>query len=138
MPEAIKVEGLSEFVRNLKKLDRELPKALRVAFNTGADLVVADAKPGIPTKSGKAKASVKAKSTQTAAKVIGGGARASYYPFLDFGGRVGRDRSIRRPFLREGRYIYNAYYKNRDSGKLQDALSTALLDSARAAGVEVD
>lgn len=136
MADPIKIDGLNEFVRNLKKLDRDLPKALRIAFNAAADIVVQDAKPGIPTKSGKAKSSVKAKSTQTASRVTGGGRKAPYYPWLDFGGRVGRNKSIRRPFIRDGRYIYSAYFRNRP--KYAELLEKALLDVASQAGVEVD
>lgn len=136
MGEAIRVQGLSEFSRNLRRLDADLPKALRIAFNQAADVVVADARSGIPTKSGKAKASVKARSTRTAARIVGGGRRAPYYPFLDFGGRVGKNKSVRRPFLSDGRYIYKAFYDNVD--RLPDILESALLDVARSAGVEVD
>lgn len=138
MADAIKVEGLAEFTRNLKKLDTDLPKALRVAFNACADIVVQDARGGMPTKSGRAKASLKAKSTQTATRISLGGNRAPYAPWLDFGGRVGRNKSIRRPFLKEGRYLYNAYFRHRDSGRIQDELTTALLEVARQAGVGVD
>jgi hypothetical protein len=45
---------------------------------------------------------------------------------------------VKRPFLKEGRYIYAAYFHNRDSGKYQDELTRALLDAARSAGVEID
>ena len=134
--EAIKIDGLSTFVKNLKKLDSDLPKALRVAFNAAADVVVQDARVGIPTKSGKAKASVKAKSTQTASRVVGGGNRAPYYPWLDFGGRVGRRHSVKRPFITHGRYIYNAYFDNQ--AKYAELLEKALLEAVQSAGVEVD
>ena len=136
MAEAIAIDGLSQFVRNLKALDRETPKALRVAFNAAADVVVQDARGGIPTKSGRAKGSVKAKSTQTASRITGGGNRAPYYPWLDFGGRVGRNRSIKRPFLKEGRYIYRAYFANR--AKYVELLEDALVDAAHRVGIEVD
>lgn len=136
MAEAIAIDGLSQFVRNLKALDRETPKALRVAFNAAADIVVQGARPGIPTRSGKAKGSVKAKSTQTASRVTGGGNKAPWYPWLDFGGRVGRNRSIKRPFLSEGRYIYRSYYDNR--GKYVELLEDALIDAAHRVGIEVD
>ena len=132
----IKIDGLAAFTRNLKKLDSDLPKALRMAFNSCADVVVNDARAGIPTKSGKAKASVKARSTATASRVIGGSRRVPYYPWLDFGGRVGKGRSVSRPFLKEGRYIYNAYFDNR--ARYAELVEAALLDVARQAGIEVD
>lgn len=132
----IKVKGLAEFQRNLKTLDSGLPKALRMALNTAADVVVSEARVGIPTRSGRAKASVKARSTRTAARVVGGSNRVPYYPWLDFGGRVGRNKSVRRPFLKDGRYIYDAYFRN--SRKFAGVLEEQLIDVARQAGVEID
>ena len=136
MTDAIKIDGLREFQRDLKKLDSDLPKALRVALNEAAEVVVSYARPRIPRVSGRAAASVKAKSTRTAVRVSGGGNRVPYFPFLDFGGRVGRRRSVRRPFLKEGRYIYAAYFSNQK--EFAEVLEKALLNVAKQAGVEVD
>lgn len=136
MADAIAIDGLNQFVRNLKAMDREVPKALRLAFNAAADVVVQDARPKVPSRSGKARGSVRARSTQTASRVVGGGSRAPYYPWLDFGGRVGRRGSIDRPFLKYGRYIYAAWYANQP--RYVKLLEDALLDAARSAGIEVD
>ena len=133
----IKIEGLSQFRRNLKNLDNDLPKALRVALNEAVDIVVDDARPRIPSRSGKARRSVRAASTVGAkVRIKGGGRRAPYYPWLDFGGRVGRAKSVRRPFLKEGRYIYRSFFDNRD--RVYRALENAIIETARKAGVEVD
>jgi hypothetical protein len=134
----IKIDGLNAFVRNLKKLDSDLPKGVRVAFNSAADIVVQAARPDIPKRTGAAAGSVRARSTQTAARVVGGGAKASYYPWLDFGGKVGRGKSVARPFYTEGRYIYAAYFRKRDSGEFENVMTSALLDVVRSAGFEVD
>lgn len=134
--EAIRVTGLKEFQRNLKKLDADLPKALRMAFNGAADVVVKDASGRVKRKSGRAAGSVKARSTQTASRVVGGGNKAPYYPWLDFGGKVGRNRSVTRPFLKHGRYIYDAYFDNQ--ARYAELLERGLLDVAAAAGVEVE
>lgn len=136
MADPIRVDGLKEFSRNLKRLDADLPKALRVALNDAVDIVVDDARPRIPSKSGRARRSVKARSTRSAARVVGGSKSVPYYSWLDFGGRVGRNGSVRRPFLKDGRYIYRAFFSNHD--RFQDALEKALLDVARKAGVEVE
>ena len=136
MADPIKIDGLNQFRANLKVLDRELPKALRIAFNKAADIVVNDARPAVPSRSGKARASVKARSTQTYSRIVGGGNKAPYYPWLDFGGKVGRDKSVRRPFLKDGRYIYDAYYRNKP--KFAEVLQDSLVDVARQAGVEID
>jgi hypothetical protein len=138
MSEAIRVDGLAEFSRSLKKLDKDLPKTLRVALNDAAQIVVDDTVPEVPKRQGRASASVKARSTRTAARVSAGGSKAPHYPWLDFGGSVGRNRSVKRQFRKRGRYLYMAYFKNRDSGEFTEALENALLDVARQAGVKVD
>ncbi len=136
MAEAIKIDGLAEFSRNLRKLHADLPKALRVALNEAADVVVTDAKRHVPTRTGRAQRSIKARSTRTAVRVTEGGTRAPYMPWLDFGGRVGRRRSVVRPFRKEGRYLYRSYFDNR--GDFEEVLTRALLDVARQAGIEVE
>lgn len=135
--EPIKVDGLNEFVRNLRKLDSEVPKMLRVSLNAVAGLIVDDAKPRVPHRTGRAAGSIVARSTRTQARVKAGGRKAPYYPFLDFGGRVGRKRSVKRPFLADGRYLYGSYYDMRASGKIDEALTKALLSAAASAGIEV-
>lgn len=137
MSEAIKVVGLAEFNRSLKRMDAELPKALRVALNQSVDVVVRDAQAQVPRRSGRAAASIRAQSTRTVARVKAGGRRAPYYPWLDFGGAVGRHKSVKRAFLKQGRYIYDAYFKRRDSGEFAEILATTLADVARSAGLEV-
>jgi hypothetical protein len=138
MVDVIKVDGLSQFVRNLKAINKDLPKAVRKSFNAAADLLVADIKPLVPVRSGAAARTVRSTSTQTAARVSGGGARAPYYPWLDFGGKVGRKKSVIRPFYKDGRYIYGTYFRDRDTGKFEQVMVENLLDVARSAGIEVD
>lgn len=134
---AIRITGLREFSRNLKKIDADLPKALRVALNESADLVVDTARPDVPQKSGRARRSMRAASTRTAARVKAGGKRAEHYAWLDFGGAVGRNRSVVRRFYSDGRYLYPTYFDLRDSGRIQEVNRKALLDVVRQAGVEV-
>ena len=138
MAEPIKIEGLNQFVRDLKGIDAELPKMVRKAFNTSTDLVVDDARPRIPRRSGRARGSVRSRSTQTFARITGGGAKAPHYPWLDFGGRVGRRGSIQRPFLTEGRYIYRSYYDLQARGEFERVMVAELLRVVRSAGIEVD
>lgn len=134
--EPIKIEGLAEFTRNLRKLDSDLPKTVRVALNSAADVVIDYARPRVPRRSGRAASTIKARSTRTAVRVAGGGRRAPYYPWLDFGGRVGRRKSVKRPFIGEGRYLWAALGARHS--QLNEAITNALLDAVRAAGIEVD
>jgi hypothetical protein len=126
MADAVRIDGLNEFVRNLKRLDAEVPKALRVALNDAAEIVL---------RSGRAAASLKARSTRTAVRVAAGGRKAPYYPWLDFGGRVGRRKQTKRPFIGDGRYIYPALSAKR--GEFEAAVTRALLGAAESAGIEV-
>lgn len=134
--EPIKITGLAEFNRNLRKLDNDLPKALRLAHNEAAQLIVNWAQPRIPRKSGRAAGTLKAKSTRTESRVQGGSKRVPYYPWLDFGGKVGPKRSVKRPFIKEGRYIYPALSANYD--RFAELLTEKLIDVARQAGVEIE
>lgn len=135
MADTIKVAGLNQFVRALRKLDSDLPKMVRVANNAVAQIVLDYAIPRVPRRSGRAVSTLKARSTGKLVRVQAGGTKAPYYPWLDFGGAVGRKKSVKRPFYTDGRYLYVALRANRD--KVQAALETSLVDTARAAGLEV-
>lgn len=134
MVDPIRIDGLNQFVKNLKSLDNELPKVLRAAFNSAGGLIVNEARRGVPSRSGAARASVRGTSTQKAFRISGGSKRAPYYPWLDFGGKI--PRGGKRPFIKDGRYIYASYFKHRDA--TAGLLEAALIDAARAAGVETD
>lgn len=114
MVSRVKIDGLADFNRNLRKLDTNAPKALRLALNDAAEVVVNYAKPRVPSRSGAARRTIKARSTRTLARVTAGGNKAPYYPWLDFGGRVGRKRSVYRVVRKHGRYLYQGYYATRD------------------------
>lgn len=132
----IKIKGLIEFQRALKAVEDGAQKQLRVVFNSVAETVAGGARRRVPTKSGKAKASVKVASSQREAIVKAGGARVAYYPWLDFGGRVGIHKSVSRPFVQGGRYLYPSYDASRAS--IGPALERGLVELVRDAGLEVD
>jgi hypothetical protein len=131
----IEVTGLRELQRALKEADAGLPKLIRVALNQASELVINYAKPHVPKRTGKAAASLKVRSTAKLARIAAGGRAAPYYPWLDFGGKVGRGKSVDRPFYTEGRYIYPALRKNRE--EITAVMSTALTELARTAGMDV-
>lgn len=133
--EPVKITGLAEFNRNLRKLDSDLPKILRLAHNASAQLIVDWARPRVARKTGRAAGTVKAKSTRTESRVQGGSKSAPYYPWLDYGGRVGPKKSVQRTFRKEGRYIYPALSANFD--EFTRLLTANLIDVARQAGVEI-
>lgn len=132
----IQVEGLVNFQRALKNMEDGLQKELRVMFNDASELVTDVARRKVPTRTGKAKASLKSASGQREAAVKGGGRRVSYYPWLEFGGRVGRAKGTARPFIKGGRYIYPAWTRERTN--VLDAVTEGIVDLARRAGLEAE
>jgi hypothetical protein len=132
--ETIQIAGLKEFQKALKDMDRDLPKQLRVALNSASELVIDYARPKVPSRSGRARGSLKVRSSQKAARIAAGGTRAPYYPWLDFGGTTPKGGT--RPFYTKGRYVYPGLDANRD--KITQQLEVALTDLAKGAGLQVD
>lgn len=131
---SVRIDGLAEFNRALRKIDRDAPKGLRIAMNDSAKIIVDWARPRIPRRSGRAMRSVKASSTRTRARVVGGGPRVPYYPWLDFGGITGAS-GVSRPFQTRGRYIYEGFFQNR--AKFTDKLEQSLRKIVTEAGLDV-
>lgn len=138
--EPIRVEGLTELRRALQGMDQGAHKHLRIVLNQAAELVVEGAQRRVKSKTGRARKSIKARSTQTSARVIAGGAKAPYFGWLDYGGKVYRHgtdaKPIVRRFERGGRYIYPAFDAERDA--VNELLSKGLVALAQENGLEVD
>lgn len=132
----IKITGLRDFQAALRQMDGETQKQLRVVLNTAADTVATDTRRRIPTRSGRAAGSVKVASSQRESRIKEGSAKAPYVPWLDYGGRVGRGRSVNRPFLKTGRYMYPAYHANKT--EVGVILERELVELATRAGLRVD
>ena len=132
----IGVEGLAALNRNLRKIDAEAPKGLRLALNTSADEFIDKVRPKIPARTGAARASLKAASTRTAVRVKVGGPKAPYYPWLDFGGRTGKKKSVVRKFYKEGRYLYPTLRHERAA--FEASIERALVGVIKDSGLDVD
>lgn len=132
----IKVVGLKEFRKGLKGMDSGLPKTMRLTLNSTAEVLVDATRPKIPRRTGRAADSLKAQSTQSAARVSMGGAKAPWMPWLDFGGKVGVHKSVVRPFYKDGRYLFPTLDEKRD--KIQDVMLDGLVKLAEGNGIEVD
>lgn len=128
----IEVDGLKPLLKALRRTETGLQKEMRPAWNRAAQLLVDEAKPLVPRRSGTAAGTLRAASTQKEARVKAGGRKAPYYPWLDFGGRVGRKKSVKRPFKREGRYLYPALRRVRP--QIIEAAAKEVRDIARKAG----
>lgn len=131
----VRVEGLRELRLGLRRMDSGLARQIRLSGNEAAQIVVDTAKPRVPRLTGRAAGSIRVASTQTSVGVREGGSRVPYMAWLDFGGRVGRNRSVYRPFIKEGRYIWSAFRDEREL--VLSTYSDALANTARNAGLDV-
>jgi hypothetical protein len=135
--ETIKVTGLREFQRALRTMDAELPRQLRLVLNEAGQIIIDYARPRIPSRTGRAAASLKLRSSQRAVRLAVGGARAPYYPWLDFGGQGRRKgRPPHRPFLKQGRYVYAGLAAKRQD--IIDVMAQGMTELAKSAGLEVE
>lgn len=113
----IRVEGLRELRRALNQAgDIEDSTALRLGLKSAAEVVARDARGRVPSRTGRARDSIRATSGGNRAYVVGGKARVPYYGWLDFGSRrpvAGRSRHVG-PWKgsgvgpQKGRFIYPA------------------------------
>lgn len=136
MTDSIRITGLRDFQKQLRSMETGLPKQLRIVLNEAGALIVKYDQDHMPRRTGRAIASVKARSSQREARVAVGGNRAPYVPWLDFGGegRV-KGRPGKRPFIREGRYTYKGLRVHRD--EITQIMTDGLTELAKSAGLEI-
>lgn len=85
----LKVEGVTELKKALTSAALiEQRTELRVGLRAAAEVVARDAQGRVPSRTGRARASIRATSTANRAFVVGGKARVPYYGWLDFGSRT--------------------------------------------------
>lgn len=112
---------MKELNRAFKQVDANLPKELRLAFKQIASDVASRAARKVPRVTGNAASSITPRASGSSAGIAFGGSRAEYYPWLDFGGRVGRSRSVYRDVISGGRYVYPTIAESRDDiGRMAD------------------
>jgi hypothetical protein len=132
----VQVKGIKDLQRGLNQLEEKAGPELRKGLNKIAAIVADAARDKVPRRSGKAAQSIKVGSTQRAAQIKTGGTAAPYYPWLDFGGKVGRGKSVRRTFIKEGRYIYPTLREKR--GLVTEKVDELIRDLAVKAGFDTD
>lgn len=132
----IQIDGLKDVQKRLKAVDKSAPKALRVGLNEVAELVISKARPLMPRRTGAMQRSLKARSTRTESRVTLGGNKAPYALWIEFGGKVGRKKSVVRPFIKEGRYLFPTIRRNR--AEIQALGAEKLTEALREAGLETD
>lgn len=129
----IRVEGLRELRGTLRRVDTGLAKELGQAGKKAAEMVVATARPKVPVRTGRARRSLRATASR-GGSVVGGGSKAPYFGWLDFGGRVGRNKTVSRPVITGGRIIYPALAERRND--VIDEFVQQVDDLVRKAGLK--
>lgn len=119
----IKISGLRDFQAALRAMDGETQKQLRVVFNDAAAIVAAGARRTVPTDTGKAQASLRAKSGQREAVAAGGGSKAYWYVYLEGGSR----------YMTAGRHLSKSYRVNR--AHIEEVLADGLTELVRRSGL---
>lgn len=105
----LKVEGMWEFRKALRSVDKELPRQLRKGFNEVAELVADEAASRVPVRSGALRDSIRPRSTQSEGRVVMGRSTVPYAGWIDFGGTIApRGTDMTRDFRRNGRYLFVA------------------------------
>lgn len=133
------MKGLDEFRAGLRKIDSQLPALVKQIADDSAKQLVVKVKPLIPlgpAAHGHVRGSIKVASTQTGVRVAYGGSSFPYAAWLDFGGAVGRKKATKRPFIKEGRYIWPAYVGLQS--RIQNDLRNGLQRLANEAGIEIN
>lgn len=143
MTPGVKVQGLREVVSALREADAEAPKRLREHLLPVARLVASRIASKVPRDEGDAAASLSARAGQRGASVAFGGSSAPYFPWLDYGGSVGKGHrpgvpwsgSVTRPWMPGGRYVYPTIAEHRD--EIAEAALDAMAAAATGAGLKV-
>lgn len=146
----IAVRNLPAWRRAIVAVDDNFKSELKGEFLKIAQTIADKARGKVPTRSGAAAASVKARATTGGASIVRGGTAAPYFAWLDFGGTTGRGHrpgaggsgSVQRivngaPWNPPGPglYIYPTLHEERP--ETARAVSDLMIKVGRSAGFEV-
>lgn len=101
----VEIRGLRELDVAFGQMTRDLPGEMSKDFLAVTQKVAGIASGKVPRRSGRAAGSFRTKTTKGGATIEAGGG-IDYYPWLDFGGAVGRNKSVVRPWVAKGRYLF--------------------------------
>jgi hypothetical protein len=119
--DGVRIEGIKELRRALNKIDKELTKEFRGELKKIGDDVANDARSSVPSRTGRARGSIRSGMSGNNGYVAGGKKAVPYYGWLDFGSREPRSGNPRSrgPWAKSGegpkggRFIYPAINRNR-------------------------
>lgn len=121
---------LADWKASMGRFQQSTDERIHKMLATAAEGVAGDAQRLVPRgASGAARASMRA----VGLSVVMGGARAPYGPWLEFGGRVGINDSVRRTFVPGGRYIWPTWMRNRT--EILGDMERGLADLAKESGL---
>lgn len=164
MPVKMEMKGLRELLAAMRTVAPEAKRVFQGELKAIGKMVADDTAADMPRRKGRARRSVKVKVVTRrgfeGVQISEGGDVAPYTPWLDFGGTVGRGRrstarvtlhghgrvsvqrtgsrgtgSVTREYIKDGRYLYPAYFKRYDD--MVAATLDAVAKAAKAAGLEV-
>lgn len=134
----VDIVGLDEFMASVDRARGDVPDMVRMVQLDVADRIVTGAKGNVKSKTGAAKGSIRVRQVgPQRIEVTGGGSRAPYFGWLDFGGTVGVNDSVVRPYRRRGRFIWFEYFDLELGGDIEDTMDEELADILRRAGLDV-
>lgn len=131
----VDVTGLKEFNKALQRASSAVPQAMQPIALNAAIIVVKEAVPTVPRRSGRAASSIQAFVSGQGAQVSGGKG-VDYYRWLELGGRSGVNGSNYRPVRKQGRYINPAH--ERSKPRIQAMVEAELAKVLKDAGLEND
>ncbi len=132
----VRVRGGAKLMAELGVFGKSLPRVVKQAAREAAQPVARDAKAAMPTgpaKGGHARSSIRVATSRGGVAIRGGGGRFQYYPWLEFGGRVGRNKSVYRTRIKAGRYLYPSLVANRPA--IERNMNRLIVAAARDAGL---
>jgi len=104
---SVRIVGVAALRKALRDVDKNLDKAFAATLLGVAQGIATKIRGVMPRRSGAAAGTVTAHVRARGASIsIGTGNSDDYVPWLDFGGHVGRQNSVYRTFIKEGRYLY--------------------------------
>lgn len=135
----VDVDGVNEALRGLRRMDRRTPDAVRSSTQSASDIIAGQVRSRLPlgpSANGHIRSTVDVRSVGMGYEVSAGNAKLPYYGWLDFGGAVGRDNSVTRPFIGGGRYMFRSYTEEKSF--IAQRMENAIRNAAKMSGLDPD